>query len=336
MMLGACSAPSSQAPQAVVPPSTKPEASELVAVAKQDPVPIDCAAKNAPVLCASLAHMDQAYTILNALGASISLDRLTAKALRKTSGATAPDLAKVNAELDASMAGLTPADITVLQPAISAMRHCTGVLTSTEKRTDDAFDGQRDECTLHTRRLIGEAKAQLHIAGAELPPDFMNLRWGDDHASVKRAIGKQPAGEDANTLIYKETLGAHDAQLYLTFVDGQLAGAIYGFEDKHTNDNAYVEDFSQLDQLLIEKYGKPYYSGMEWADSLYKGEPSRYGMALATGRMRQVSAWTLDSTFIRHIVSGDNFEIHHLIGYRSREFAWALSQAATKKAAAGL
>jgi len=266
----------------------------------------------------------------------VSIDRIAKVGGSKSQQYLNNEVASLREALGAIQKGLDSQDSDALSPVVSAAGDCLTTVTAPSRRADEVFDAQRDQCTLHAARLLAEAKVALRIAGAELKPDVKNLRWGDDVATVRHAMGKPADGEDGHTLFYRENVGRYSALLMLSFVNGHLSGATYSLEEKHSNDNAYLEDFDQLEPVLIEKYGKPYYSGKAWSSSLFKGDPSHYGTAIATGQMQQSSDWNLDRTTIRHLLIGDNFKIHHLIGYRSREFAGAEAAEKSKAAASSL
>lgn len=57
-----------------------------------------------------------------------------------------------------------------------------------------------------------------------------------------------------------------------------------------------------------------------WFDSSYKDTPDRWGLAISKGDAHMVSGWFLDRTHITLLLSGDNYEIEHMLRYRSADW----------------
>jgi hypothetical protein len=153
---------------------------------------------------------------------------------------------------------------------------------------------------------------------APAPPqrDFRAVTWGMVKEDVKAAEKDGVFYADADgKLAYNVSLGDRKALLGYIFNDGKLIRAKYIFLDPHANKNDFTIDFSSVDQILTEKYGKPDSNQPIWKDSLYKNDPEHVGMAIATGRLVLVSRWKTPRTSVIHMLNGDNFKISHTVEY---------------------
>ena len=81
------------------------------------------------------------------------------------------------------------------------------------------------------------------------------------------------------------------------------------------NKNAFLYDFTLIDNLLKEKYGKKSNHDKIWLNDLYKDIPQDYGMAISVGHYVIQSEWTIGEVTICHVLRGDNFDIKHSVEY---------------------
>jgi len=103
--------------------------------------------------------------------------------------------------------------------------------------------------------------------------------------------------------------------------------------ENHTNENLYINDYKELKEILIKKYGEPdkkklltlYGRGeIYWRDDLFKDDRSEWGFAISLGDLSYSSIWETPTTRIALILDGDNYEINLRIIYISRELEeWA-------------
>lgn len=147
---------------------------------------------------------------------------------------------------------------------------------------------------------------------------FRNVSWGDTKYEVKKSEGnKKPHIEDETGFGYEniDAASGFTAQLHYFFNKGRLYKAGYIFTDKHVNKNKYIEDYNELKLLLTKKYGDPSQEKEIWTDDLYKDDPNKWGMGIATGRLELISHWEVDNTLITLVCTGDNFDSRNMIVY---------------------
>ncbi len=150
--------------------------------------------------------------------------------------------------------------------------------------------------------------------------DFRSAKWGMSKEQVKKLESLPSIGENKNLLGYKGKIANLDCQIAFQFINDTLYSAAYVITENHINNNDYISDFKKLKELLTEKYGQPKLDKMIWKGSLYKGDESRYGMAVVTGNLVYVADWKTETTDIRLILSGDNFTPSLAAAYESQQY----------------
>lgn len=130
--------------------------------------------------------------------------------------------------------------------------------------------------------------------------------------------GKEPDITEGELIAYENQKSAgKDCTVCYEMSNNKLVGMHVLFREKHSFDNAYIEDFESVDQSLTSKYGKANTQNLySWKNSLYKDDPEEYGFAVSCGHLTIVSSWTFDNLFVGHVLYGDNFEISHTIMYK--------------------
>lgn len=113
------------------------------------------------------------------------------------------------------------------------------------------------------------------------------------------------------------TVANKSTSVALYFSNSGLYRAAYVLSEKHTNLNNYVDDFNDVCDALIKKYGEPDESVDDWKDDLYKDDPSDYGMAVGAGHVTFSRRWDGNNSTITVGCSGDNFKITNIIFYDS-------------------
>lgn len=202
--------------------------------------------------------------------------------------------------------------------------------------TKEDLDAVTDSCSFEVQRSADALFAEMGVKSpSKNEPDVFDLAWGESRSDVLTAKGR-PAESTQTSLTYKTNVAGNDALAYLVFINDKLVRLTYLFTTAHTNNNLFTYDFESVDSELRKKYGHPAVTGPFWRDDLYKDDRSKWGMAVATGRMYMASEWTTATSTINHKLIGDNFNITHGIDYRAREFALAISQVAQKQSQSNL
>ena len=183
----------------------------------------------------------------------------------------------------------------------------------------------------------------IHVAAAAntspAPPaanaDIFGLAWGMTMDDVLK-IHPDPAERAPHALYYKTSIDGNDAVVSVSFVENKLWEVTYVFHVEHANNLSYVNDFTSMDTLLTQKYGKPTEAKQQWADDLYRNDPSEWGMAVVTGRLTYRSQWVTARSNILHALVGDNFKASHGIIYSSIALAGEADKAKLKKSTSQL
>jgi hypothetical protein len=157
-------------------------------------------------------------------------------------------------------------------------------------------------------------------AQGERPADFRKTSWGMSRPQVKAVEPSKLIKEDDQGLFYSSELsGFGDVLIGYIFVEGKLVRASYVSEVRHTNSNAFIDDFIKIKSMLTDKYGKPESDNVVWLDDLYKDDPDNWGMAVSAGHLVYDAAWKTKTTKILEKLKGDNFDVTLIVQYTSLE-----------------
>ncbi|MFZ5814447.1 MAG: copper amine oxidase N-terminal domain-containing protein [Bacillota bacterium] len=167
------------------------------------------------------------------------------------------------------------------------------------------------------------AKLKAQLAGTEGAPTqpavegFRGLVWGSTPEQVKSKETATFLGAEGDNLYYTgvELDGANYAVVY-RFLEGHLAAGYYILDEEFYNNNRYIDTYSSLRRLLIEKYGAPVNPVDQiWKDDLFRDSPSDWGLAVAAEDLVYRSEWQTPESTIRMVLSGKNFDISLVVAY---------------------
>jgi hypothetical protein len=154
--------------------------------------------------------------------------------------------------------------------------------------------------------------------------DFRKINWGMNKEQVKATEDKKPDFESDAFVGYKVEISGNDFSCVYNFLQDKLYSSKYIFNRTHTNKNDYIDDYVNLKEILIKKYGKPKIDKVTWENNLYKSDKQEWGMAISVGHLTYGAIWETPSTEIGLILGGDNYRIMLVIGYDSKELKeWA-------------
>lgn len=120
---------------------------------------------------------------------------------------------------------------------------------------------------------------------------FRKTFWGMSIDEVIQNEG-EPEVKDATMLVYKDKyIGKKHCSIGFVFSDNKLVRAKYLFDEKHSNDNLFLDDFNDISKLLEMKNGKSHNEGKVWKNELYKGDEDNYGMAVSKGDLILYQKW---------------------------------------------
>ena len=151
----------------------------------------------------------------------------------------------------------------------------------------------------------------------------------DDIIAIEGIPDWDGTEEDRAMLAYVTTVSGLDAFLYYCLdYEGCLAQIMYIFTETHSNENLYISDFDEIEYSLSRKYGEQKIE-YTWLDDYYKDDKSEWGFAIALGDMQMRTSRDyynetdnnadnfVDGVDIIHTISGDNFDITHLLIYNT-------------------
>lgn len=151
--------------------------------------------------------------------------------------------------------------------------------------------------------------------------DFRNSNWGDSIEQVRKIESMKPFLDSGSSLVYNDAkiLDLSCSIMYM-FYDGKLLNGGYVFDEKHSSDNLYYEDYLKLVAAYTEKYGKPTSSEEIWIDELFKDNPKDWGFAIKKGDAKFTTHWITSTSTIDIVISGDNGQFSTVIVYKSFEY----------------
>lgn len=195
---------------------------------------------------------------------------------------------------------LAAASLVVAIPAPVAA--ATGAAASTESDSNLTKAGHPKKITFRGLKwgsTLEEVKASGILDGKAEGTDYSY----DDEGKSLFVGGLSVAGKNANSILYFNA-------------DGQFCSGGYVLDEQHFNAQNDYLDFRDIETELTKKYGDPSRTEDEWTDDFYKGDESRYGMAISLGELSLLRRWRArDSSSIVLNCRGDNAEITTVIVY---------------------
>jgi len=133
--------------------------------------------------------------------------------------------------------------------------------------------------------------------------DFRKTKWGMSPAQVKASEALKPEEEGletyfSNTITYSTEVAGRPVRLVYYFINDELVGAVYTFQIIHSKSNPYLNDFNDINKILVDKYGKPLKEGKIWKRDTYKNSPENYGLAISLGDLTLENIWRSDNEYI--------------------------------------
>ena len=148
-------------------------------------------------------------------------------------------------------------------------------------------------------------------------PTFRKTKWGMNKLEIIELEG-EPSDNIDDALFYRSKLVAGiKAKIIFVFVDDALVRTKYIFNEVHSNSNDYISDYTTVKDVLVQKYGDPYTDQTNWNKDLYRDDVQNYGMAISVGHLVLEAGWLNIDSDILISLSGDNFEISHIVQYSS-------------------
>ncbi len=182
-------------------------------------------------------------------------------------------------------------------------------------------------------------KSLIQLEGAEVRTDvipetnFRSARWGMSKQQILRLEGvpdEQDSSNGLDIVQYLQTVLNMDCMIGFVFAENKLVKAKYSFMARHGDKNQYIQDYTKIRDILVEKYGNPETEAARWEDSRYKDEPSNWGQALSLGHLRFDSTWQDSETEIHLRLNGGNENISLVVEYAGLDYKKLARQVSDK------
>jgi len=168
----------------------------------------------------------------------------------------------------------------------------------------------------------------LTILANEQVTDFRKTNWGMSREQVKETEDKNPDFEDNIILNYNVAIHGKDFVCTYRFLNDKLYDIKCVFIG-HTNKSLYIDDYKELKEIFIKKYGKP-------KSELY---PGKYGLEVANDLVTAIrvgdeaywAQWSTPNTKIDLMLVGENNKINLIIKYKSDKILKSEFLAAVKE-----
>ena len=181
------------------------------------------------------------------------------------------------------------------------------------------FSGCSSETKTETKQSEQKEENKQQEAQVEKieNPDFRNCKWGMTKEEViENETEIEVILDEGNELYAETTVDGDDFTIAYFFNENKLEQVLLISKEEHSNRNLYIDDYNNLKELFIQKYGTPKQDKEVWKNDLYKNRPDDWGDAIAYGHLGMFSQWFTDTTEVGVMLRGDNYEINLSIIYR--------------------
>lgn len=303
----------------------------------------ECASNPSPVKCQAYQLLHTSDNRVQLAKATVSIDVFGVQYEHKSRTTVHKEVAAQKLEFQKSVWPLLDHAQTLALPtealdAIKSYRSltaaCMANLDLIKNDVIDEYSARMDSCTIPSQEQLDKAYVRLGYAAVNPPVGFRKSHWGDSKAAVESIEGK-PVATPEGELAYRVTLDGHNAFAVFYFTQNKLVTGVYQFNDEHSDNNAFIEDYDAISGVLTSKYGKPSSHDATWSDTLFKNDPTHWGMAVSAGHVIFSELWGPSDTNIFHALTGDNFKVEHTIRYSSIQYKLLLDQQEKEHASDG-
>jgi len=153
--------------------------------------------------------------------------------------------------------------------------------------------------------------------------DFREAKWGMSKNDVKSLEHLPLQGENQTSLVYQDSIAGIDVVIGYTFStdSNQLIAGGYLSKAKYKSQNKYIDDFNTMKKYLTGKYGEPNVDKIRWLNNFFKNSPEKVGFAVALGHAYYLTEWDTQNTVITMTLSGQDYEIQHLVSFKSKQYS---------------
>jgi hypothetical protein len=158
---------------------------------------------------------------------------------------------------------------------------------------------------------------------------YLKTKWGMTKQEVKDTIGSN-FNDEEDSINYEDSVANKMAIVIFYFVQDKLFNVVVGLLLDTTNNEKYIHNFSELEDLLIDKYGKP-------KKKIKRGSKNPYvsdSLAISLGEGFYKTTWETRESKIILYLGGDKTKMKLGIYYISQKY-WALAEEDKKQKAKG-
>ena len=148
-------------------------------------------------------------------------------------------------------------------------------------------------------------------------------KFGMDRREVKKAESGKPVQDDKAFLVYEKEIDGKDAQIAYIFDEyDELSQLMIRFtkEYKKKDYGKYLDDFRDIDDSIIEKYGEPTYQEAFFYATEKKVEINSFEELIDGIKKGTISIffsrWQKDNIFIRHEILKMGDDLWHSLSYQ--------------------
>ena len=102
------------------------------------------------------------------------------------------------------------------------------------------------------------------FSGMLMQAQFRNTTWRMTKDEVKSTETVDVFEEDEELLMFETKLLGFKTLVMYYFEDGVLFSAGYIFDNPHTHENDYIDEFNDLNEILSQKYGESHSDEVKW------------------------------------------------------------------------
>ena len=160
----------------------------------------------------------------------------------------------------------------------------------------------------------GKDKSILH---------FRQAFWGVNKEHVLKLEGKPSSQEfmDGLEIVgYQQKVAGMKCKIEYIFKEDKLIRAKYVFLEQRKYDNQYIADYKIVKDFITKNSELPSVDNINWLNSLYKEDYSKWGLAISLGHLEYVSLWSTPETDIMLKLYGENNKILIEVEYSGIKF----------------
>ena len=160
----------------------------------------------------------------------------------------------------------------------------------------------------------GKGKSILH---------FRQAFWGVNKEHVLKLEGKPSSQEfmDGLEIVgYQQKVAEMKCKIEYIFKEDKLIRAKYVFTEQRKYKNQYIADYKIVKDFITKNSDLSSVNNINWLNSLYKEDYSKWGLAISLGHLEYVSLWDTPETDIMLKLYGENNKILIEVEYSGKKF----------------